>query len=302
MEPSEQQEFAKIYVSAFLEYSLRGNGEYLPIFRDHRVAGGWLPKTMYVTRFEDGSFRPLATFEEDIDVTTGSAAGVVLGGDSLSTWREKELVLRSRNRPTTSSSQMNQALWLGWNREVRGSEELGRPATFTISLPDTLGRAWRLGEGASLQMALAAVTDVPGPRDAEEEDESSDAFDDDEEDDLADEKEPINLSIEIVDSQGRSAKVALGAYGPIRRPLETHILRRGDLEEERFTELAELVLQSYSIPLSDFTLIRPALDLRSLREIRLVFDLSEAGTVVVDDVGISYLDPAFTAVRVVPQP
>ena len=302
LEPSEQQEFAKIYVSAFLEYSLRGNGEFLPIFRDHRVAGGWLPKTMYVTRFEDGSFRPLATFEEDIDVTTGSAAGVVLGGDSLSTWREKELVLRSRNRPTTSSSQMNQALWLGWNREVKGSEELGRPATFTISLPDTLGRAWRLGEGASLQMALAAVTDVPGPRDAAEEDESSDAVDGDEQDDLDDEEEPINLSVEIVDSQGRSAKVALGAYGPIRRPLETHILRRGDLEEERFTELAELVLQSYSIPLSDFTLLRPALDLRSLREIRLVFDLSEAGTVVVDDVGISYLDPAFTAVRVAPQP
>ena len=306
LEPREQQEFAKIYVSAFLEYSLKGNGEYLPIFRDHRVAGGWLPKTMYTTRFEDGSFRPLATFEEDIDVTTGSAAGVELDGDSLSTWREGELVLRSRNRPTTSSSQTNQALWLGWNREVKGSEELGRPASFTLSLPDTLGRAWRLGEGASLQIALAAAPGTPGPRDAqgedgdEENDEPLRAEDDDAEDDG--EEQLIDLSVEVVDSQGRSAKVALGDYGPIRRPLETHILRRGDLEEQRFNEFAELVLQSYSIPLADFTSLRPALDLRSLAMIRLVFDLSEGGTVVVDDVGIAFLDPAFISVRVASQP
>ena len=33
-----------------------------------------------------------------------------------------------------------------------------------------------------------------------------------------------------------------------------------------------------------------------------MFDLSEAGTVVVDDVGIAFLDPAFTSVRIAPQP
>lgn len=300
LDPNDQQEFAKIYVSAFLEYSLRGNGEFLPLFRDHRVAGGWLPKTMYVTRFEDGSFHPLATFEEDIDVTTGSAAGVKLLGDSLSTWREGEVVLRSRNRSTTSSSQMNQAVWLGWNREVKGSNELGRPATFTISLPDTLGRAWGLDEAASLQIATA-LADKPGPRDAAEDSLSAEGEGGDRGTDDEDE-EPIDLSIEVVDAQGRSSKVALSTYGPIRRPLETHILRRRDLEAARFPTLFELVLQTYSIPLSDFTRLRPALDLRSLKEIRLVFDLSEAGTVVVDDVGISFLDSAFTSVRIAPEP
>jgi len=34
-------------------------------------------------------------------------------------------------------------------------------------------------------------------------------------------------------------------------------------------------------------------DVTSLREVRLVFDLTEAGTVVVDDLGFSNLDPAF---------
>ncbi len=310
LEPEEQQEFARIYVSAFLEYSLKGNSEYLPLFRDHRVACGWLPKTMYVTRFQDDTFRPLATFEEDIDVTTGTGAGVRLMGDSLSTWREGELVLRSRNRTTTSSSQVNQAVWLGWNSKVSGSEELGRPASFTLALPDTLGRAWRLSDGAALQLSLMATDATPAPRKAAadstnqggEQGQRAEPPDEAEDEDGDQDEEPIDLSIEVEDAQGRTAKVALSSYGPIRRPLEMRIMRRGDMEDRRFPNLFELVLQTYSIPLSDFTRQRPALDLRSLREIRLVFDLSEAGTVILDDVGISFLDPAYTAVRVACQP
>jgi hypothetical protein len=256
---------------------------------------------MYVTQFQDDTFLPLATFEEDIDVTTGSADGVGLMGDSLSTWAERELVLRSRNRSNTSSSQDNQAVWLGWNREVSETEELGRPATFTISLPDTLGAAWRVGGGSSLQLSLLATHDEPGPRKAAgggEDRASGSGADRAPSDDERETEEPVDLSIEIVDSRGRSAKVTLSDYGPIRRPLETRVLRRGDLEEARFAELFELVFQTFSIPLSDFTRLDPQLDLRRLAEIRLVFDLTVAGTVVVDDVGIALLDDAFMTVRV----
>ena len=300
LDPEDQQEFAKIYISAFLENSLRGNGQYLPLFRDHRVAGGWLPETMYVTQFQDATFLPLATFEEDIDVTTGSADGVGLMGDSLSTWAERQLVLRSRNRANTSLSQDNQAVWLGWNREVSETEELGRPATFTISLPDTLGAAWRVGAGSSLQLSLLATHDEPGPRKAAgggEDPTSGSGADPAPSDDERETEEPVDLSIEVVDSRGRSAKVTLSDYGPIRRPLETRVLRRGDLEEARFAELFELVFQTFSIPLSDFTRLDPQLDLRRLAEIRLVFDLTVAGTVVLDDVGIALLDDAFMTVR-----
>ena len=115
-------------------------------------------------------------------------------------------------------------------------------------------------------------------------------------------KEPIDVSIEIRDSKGHSAKVALSGYGPIRRPLEIHVLRRGDLERSRFVELHEFVFQTFSIPLSDFTQLDPALDLETLNEIRLVFDLSVAGTVVLDDVGIAFLDDAFMAVRMPSNP
>ena len=115
LDPEEQREFARIYVSSFLEYALKENDIFLPLFRDHRVAGGWLPKTMYVTRFQDHSFRPLANFEEDIDVTTGTATGVQLKGEGLSVWKEEIMPLRSRNRPTTSASQVKPvgSAWVG---------------------------------------------------------------------------------------------------------------------------------------------------------------------------------------------
>ena len=312
LDPEEQREFAMIYVSAFLDYTLKGDKRYLPLFRDHRVAGGWLPKTMYITRFEESSFRPLATFEEDIDVTTGTADGVALRGDSLATWSERQMSLRSSNRPNTSSSQINQAVWLGWNNEIWGTDgEMGPPARFVITLPDTLGSAWRLGEEASLQLALTATDAKPearkspadttegqgqegGPRDQRS---GGDRHRDDQDEDEP--EEPIDLSIEIVDAAGRSASVPLSDYGPVRRPLEMRILRRAD-QEQRFANRYELLLQSYSIPLGDFRRLRPALDLRALKEVRLVFDRTAAGTVVLDDVGFAFLDPAYEAVRVPP--
>ncbi len=95
----EQLRFGKVAISAFLEATLHDRREYLPIFRDHRTAGHWLPKTMYVTRFQESGYAPLARYDEDIDVTTG-VPGVTIAGDSLATWRENILpVALPRRRP-----------------------------------------------------------------------------------------------------------------------------------------------------------------------------------------------------------
>ena len=91
--------------------------------------------------------------------------------------------------------------------------------------------------------------------------------------------------------QGRGRKA-------VRRPLETRISRRPDLERQRFQTFWELVLQTYSIPLGDFTAANPRLDLSRLDGVARVFDRTVAGEVVVDQIGFSALDPAFLAARV----
>ena len=315
--PEDQREFGRVFVSAFLDITLKGDDRYRPLFRDHRVAGAWLPKTMYITRFMDSSFRPLADFEEDIDVTTGSAPGVTLHGADFSTWREGRLDLRSSNRATTSSSQLNQALWLAWNNSYRGSDDPAPPAEFTFSLPAGLAEEWSVGPETTLEMHVGALDDEPGPRDhpdAEEEEEGGEGGEEGDRDrsdrgsredrrggrDDDEEKPPLQLTVAAVDADGDTARVGLTGYGALRRPLTIRVLRRRDIEDNRFANPWELILQHFSIPLGDFAVDNPAFDPGTLRAVALVFDGSDAGTVVVDDVGVSHLHPGFRAARVPP--
>jgi dienelactone hydrolase len=306
LDPEDQREITRLYITAFLESTLKGRDEYLPMFRDHRVVGGWLPKTMYVTRFEASSFRPVATFEEDIDVTSGTAEGVELRGDSLGTWREAKLMLRSRNRTATSGSQENQAVWLGWNSNIAGApdDSLGQPGSYTLTLPESLAVEWGLNANSTLDFHLAPIEEKPGPRRPARD--STAAADSTErrdrqrpesgEEDEEEEERRIDLTVEVEDADGDIARVPLSQYGPVRKPLEISLLRRKSQEAQRFSDNYDLVLQNYSILLRDFQAENPRFEPARLRAVRLVFDRTTAGTVVLDDVGFSQLPAGFTRV------
>jgi len=328
----EQRQFALVYVTAFLESSLRGRDDYLPMFRDHRVIGDWLPKTMFITQFQESGFRPLATFEGDIDVTTGAIPGVRIRGDSLATWKEDVLPFRSRTGSSSGSTQENQAVWVGWNNRIAGKDttRMGPPAAYALELPDGLGEDWDVGPGTTLDFMLTALDQTPRPRKdpaAEKEKEEggekedpeegqadeggegrggksrigrffsgifSSLFSGGDEDDEDEEKPPLSLSVQLVDADGHSGKVLLNRYGPVRRPIEIRLQRRDD---QQYSGNTEMVLQSYSIPLADFRSGSSAgLDLSRISEIRFLFDESKAGTVVLDEVGLSQMDPAFLRV------
>ncbi len=302
MPAEDQRQFGRVYISAFLETALRGDTRYLPLFRDHRVAAGWLPKTMYITRFEEDSYRPIATFEEDIDVTTGSLGGVRIEGDSLATWRESRLSLRTANSPVEGSSQYNNAVTLGWNNRIAGEDTTrrGRPASWTVRLSAEAADGLRLDETSSLQFLLMPTEAMPGPRRVRPDSTAADSArrsapprpprrSDDEE------LPPVDLSVELVDAAGVSARLPLSHYGVVRRPLETWILMRRDIERSRFGRQSEIVLQTYSIPLADFRRARASLDLGRIHAVRFVFDRAVAGTVIIDDIGFASLDPAFMA-------
>jgi dienelactone hydrolase len=299
MPAEDQRQFAKVYVSAFLDATLRDDERYLPLFRDYRVAGDWLPKTMYINRFEESSFEPVADYEDDVDVTTGTAPGVRLEGEHLSTWKESLVQLRSSTAQTLDNSMFNNVVTLGWNNHLAGDDEkaTGPPATYTVQLPATFGRDHGLDAGASLQFLLMPTDAMPGARKPEGDEASApkpaakpkpkppkDAP-----------KPPVDLSVELVDGAGRTARLPLSDYGVIRRPLEAWILRRRDLDTSRFGEHFELVMQTFTLPLGDFRRANPSLDLGTLAAVRFVFDRAEAGTVVVDEIGFAHMPQAFAA-------
>jgi dienelactone hydrolase len=308
LSPEEQRQFGAVYMSAFLEATLRDDERYLPLFRDHRVAADWLPRTMYITRFEHSSFRPLVTFEEDVDVTTGRH-GVTIAGDSLATWREGGLNLRTTSGTPEISTQHNHVVFIGWNNRIAGDDttRMGPAAAYALSLPDTLAAAWQLHAGSTLDFLLMPTEQVPGPRAAPRDTAAADSMArpaarsaarrQPQPRRRADAPKPaIDLSIEVVDAAGVRATLPLSRYGAIRRPLETRVLRRADIERARIPRHFETVLQSFSIPLGDFRSAEPTLDIASIRQVRFVFDRAPAGTVIIDDIGFSAMEPGFLRV------
>lgn len=297
--PAAQRKFAEVTITAFLEATLRGRREYLPLFRDHRVAGGWLPKTMYTTRFEESGFRAAADFEDDVDVTTGSAPGVRLAGDSLATWKEALVPFRTRN-----STQFHNAAWIGWNNRIAGDDttRMGRPAAYELALGDSLRSAWGVDRASALVFSLAPTDAKPGPRQPARDTTAR-------RDSSAARRPPprrtpprrpsgpdttaFDLSVEVVDASGTAAKVPLSTYGPVRRPVESYIYLRSGRDRQRFGSLSEIVLQTYVIPFSDLQRVAPAIDLDRVARVRFVFDRTPAGTVVIDNIGFSRLSPDY---------
>lgn len=293
---ADQRRFAEVYISAFLDATLKGERGYLPLFRDHRVAGNWLPKTMYITRFAECTGKTLADFEEDVDLTTGSIAGVSLRGDSLASWKESMVPFRGRGQ-----NQAHSAVTLSWNNRIAGTDTTrrGMPASYTLTLGDSLRTALSLGEGSALVFSLAPLSNVPAPRAAPK---------DSTKDSTATARSagaprpprvtvpkdstPMDLSVELVDEAGVAVKLPLSRYGAVRRPLESYVYRRSGRDKQRFANVYEVVLQTYTIPLRD-AVPGSQFNPRRLKSVRWVFDRTVAGSVLLDQIGLSRMGTEF---------
>ncbi len=296
LSPEDQRQFAKVVFGAFLDATLKNRREYLPLFRDHRVAGAWLPHTMYITRFQESNYHALANFEEDVDVTTGSAPGVRISAESLATWRENVIDFRTGE----NSPMNNSAVWLGWNNHIAGPDttKLGKPASYTVAFTDSLADAYHVGDSSSVYLSVAPLSDrPPARRPAGDSTKRDSTKAQSAAKKAAQDSTPVDLTIELIDAAGDTARLPLRRFGVPRRPLEAHVLRRADHEKERYPNAFEIVLQTYVMPMRDFVAAAPAFQPAHLRTIGLVFDRLAAGTIIVDDIGVSAVSPAFFAVR-----
>ena len=299
----EQRQFGRVVIGGFLEAVLNMKTEYQAIFRDHRAAGDWLPSTMYFTRYGDASTKYLATFDEDVDVTTGTAPGVKITADSLSTWKENDVAMRWRG----STFRSNVAT-LGWNNTPTGKDTTvpRSPGSLSISLSDSLRAAWRPDASTAVLLTIGTTTQTPGPRKLPPRDTTK--RDTTAKKDSAAKpapkpkappkpkpapkdttKHPTELSVELEDASGRTARLPLTEFGAIRVPLESYIYRRKGRDKANFSTLAEPVMQTYVVPTAAFSKANPEFDPVTLRTVRLVFDKARVGAILLDDVGLTSL-------------
>jgi hypothetical protein len=98
-------------------------------------------------------------------------------------------------------------------------------------------------------------------------------------------KPPIDLTIELVTSNGAVARLPLGHVHPLQPILKVTFTKWPYWEHIRFKSATEPVLQTYEIPLSDFVAANPALEPGQLKQIRFRFDRTRTAVILLDDVG-----------------
>jgi dienelactone hydrolase len=288
LDPEEQRTVAKVYISAFLDATLCGRAEYIPMFRNHRRAASWLPDTVYFSRFEESGFRVLADFDESIDVTKASAPGASLRGEGLSVWRQQEMKGRG-DWPFR-----DYAVVLGWNTPCQGGPPENAPY-FAIALPETSPPDWRLDRDSVLSFCLADTDDSCEPL-------FIGSFGRPDSPGMEDPNGPpeqngIDLTIELVASDGCAARLPLSHAAALQPALHVTFTKWAYWERTRDKSAVEPVLQTYEIPLADFVQINPDFDPVELREIRFRFDRLASRVLLLDHVGFaSPPDPALPSV------
>lgn len=260
----EQQQVAQVFISGFAEAALKNNMAYMPIFKNVGYAQDWLPDEFLMTHYEASDFVKLVDYEEDIDITTGSDS-ISITGHHLKLWREQGLKTRDNGK------QDNNAVILGWNWKDSTSTEK-KPA-YNINSASVF---WR-DSIESVQLTIGSGDLSWLKSDSQEKKE-----------DATEKKDTLvhyDFRLVLTDTLGQSASVKIGDVKNIMPPLKTKFTKFEFLDKDMIGDKWEVQFQTFHLPISKFEKRDTAFDPTAVNHMRLVFDQTPKGVVVVDDIG-----------------
>jgi hypothetical protein len=258
MDTENQRKVAKVLISAFLETTLNGRDEYLPVFKDTRSASNWLPQDIYVNQYQDSNFQVIADFEEDFDVITTTCGGKVLG-ENLTGWSESNVDFRAEEKASQDNSVV--ILWGEKKFEDNNDPNSLMIGSYHITLDPDTHRDLQVDKDSSLVFSIGSVNP------------HQDTI--------------IDLSIELSDSDGNRAALPLSTVGPVHPALNVRLVKWKWLEKKFIDDFSERLLQTYEIPFRHFVEANSSFNPSRLENISFVFDRFPNGTIMLDDIGIS---------------
>lgn len=273
MKEADQLKIARVYISAFLDATLKGETAYLPLFMDARTGREWLPETIYLSQFEHSSSKFVCRFEEDLDLSTTTLPGGFIEGQGLTVWREQVVDLAWGTQDT-------RAVILGWRR----TEQDSIVPSYTISLdPGSLP----LHMGSSLVFSLADTgEEAPPPERAGEVDDAEGGDGPGGLDPEAGEEPsgfvPLDFTVELSDATGQVVRFPISRFSPLQPRLSRQLTKLPFMQQ---VADAETVFQFYHFPLDQVVPEGSGFDPGQLIRIRLVFDISNEGVVALNNLG-----------------
>jgi pimeloyl-ACP methyl ester carboxylesterase len=311
----DQRKIASIYISAFLEATLSGNSDYLELFKDYRTGREWLPETIYLNRFDQSDMQYICRYSEDMDITTTSLPGGFIESDNLTVWREQMVKLKWHDKET-------RAVFIGWNNGVNDS----LVACYSVNFPV---RSLNISENSSLFFSLADTSENSNPQTDEKNDENDldgdsetagdndeqtvnrenqsnqendnqtvnesengDGIPEDEEDEEPEEKSrPIDFSIELADSNGETIRFNLHDHAFLQPRLEVKLHK---LEFMKTNPGSEHLYHFFYFPMRRFTTLNENFSPDDIIRITFIFDKTEDGVIILDNLGFMPSGPAST--------
>jgi len=260
MDGDDQRRISKTYIAAFLETVLNDRREYLPLFKDWRTGREWLPETIYINRYRDASYVPLATFQEDADLTTTTARGGAMDGEGLTLWREGRI-------PTRRGDRGYNGVFLGWFQKG------GAPAVYSLSLPENAALTWPLTDRSTVELSVAALDqNAPAPPDVNGLPPGQ--------------REAPDFTIELVANDGTIAAAPVSRFAEIPPPLKEKFTKFDYVESDRYGRDWEPVFQTVRAPLSAFVgRAGTPFDRAKLTQVRLKFDRTTTGVICISSIG-----------------
>jgi dienelactone hydrolase len=281
MPADQQRRISKTYISAFLEATLKDHREYVPLFEDWRVARAWLPDTLYFNRYQDASYIPLASFDEDADLTTTSAPGGHIEGENLSVWNEGKIPFRDGDRGYNG-------VFLGWNRAKDAPA-----ASYTLTLPANAAANWHLGPSSTIEFSIAPMDEDVSPpgkkKDDEKEKKKAEEKKKEEDKSKKKERESPDFTIVLVTTDGVTASAPVSRFVSIPPPFKEKFTKLGRLDDAAYNQDWEAVFQSVRAPLSDFQSMDTSkrFDPAKLSIVRLKFDRTPMYKICISGIGFA---------------
>lgn len=289
MPAEEQQKIAKTYMSAFLEITLKGKEEYLPLFMDYRTGMDWLPETVYLNRFDKPGMQYISQYEEDLDITTTTLAGGFIETENLTVWREQMVKLKWGDMET-------RAAYLGWNNKENDS----LLACYSVSVPL---ESLKISKNSSLFFLLADANENsnPQPDKKEEKEAASDSLNVNNKNNKGEEnkenteqkakdtkeekdkkREAISFSIELADAKGEVIRFKLEDHAFLQPQLETKMTKLAFMKS---TPGSEHLYHFFHFPLEKFLKTNEKFEVKQIVKISLIFDQTEDGVIILDNLG-----------------
>lgn len=245
----EQREIAEIYISAFLKTTLMNESKYMTLFTDYNRVQKLLPKTIYISRFQDSNFNLITNYEEDVDLRSTTIAGGTAAGENLFKWKEGNL-----NRRGDFNSN-NNVVYLKWSN---------RYGKYTITLPANIDK-WNINSDSKLVFSACDIDEK------KREEEKLDITD---------------FTVKVVDAKKEEAWVSLRNFKVMYPPIGIKFSKWNYFNKVLYGNEFEPVLQTYEFQMKDFAKNNSRFNPKELKKIEFIFNKSENGEIIIDDIGI----------------